>query len=297
MFDYNTHKDFGSGDRICYHGVTDMFRNAKLAASVYASQQEEDIVLEISSSMDIGEHPATNLGKVYMFTNADAVRMYKNGYFIKEYKPADSMFDGIPHGPILIDDFVGNMLETEEGFSKKQSEMISGALNYLGTNGYQTFPPHIIWTVVKAMVLYKMKPTDMVNLYIKYIGNWGETATSYRFEAIKDGKVAKVVVKEPMRKPKLSVKVSHTTLREGNTYDVALIRIRAVDENENILPFYQEPIKVEIEGPLVLIGHDVLSLKGGMGGLYVKTTGEKGTAKVRLKNPQLETVEVQFEIV
>ena len=31
MFDYNTHKDFGSGDRICYHGVTDMFRNPKLA--------------------------------------------------------------------------------------------------------------------------------------------------------------------------------------------------------------------------------------------------------------------------
>ena len=34
MFDYNTHKDFGSGDRICYHGVMDMFRNPKLAASI-----------------------------------------------------------------------------------------------------------------------------------------------------------------------------------------------------------------------------------------------------------------------
>ena len=38
MFDYATHKDFGSGDRICYHGVLDSFRNPKLAASVYASQ-------------------------------------------------------------------------------------------------------------------------------------------------------------------------------------------------------------------------------------------------------------------
>ena len=27
MFDYQTHKDFGSGDRICYHGVLDSFRN------------------------------------------------------------------------------------------------------------------------------------------------------------------------------------------------------------------------------------------------------------------------------
>lgn len=296
MFDYNTHKDFGSGDRICYHGVTDMFRNSKLAASVYASQQEESVVLEISSSMDIGEHPATILGNVYIFTNADSVRMYKNGHFIKEYKPSDSVFNGIPHGPILVDDVVGDMLETEEGFSKKQSEMIAGALNYLGNHGYQTLPPHILWTVAKGIVLYKMKPMDMVNLYTKYIGNWGETATSYRFEAIKDGKVAKVVVKEPMRKPKLSVKVSHTKLHEGNTYDVASIRIRAVDENENIIPFYQEPLKVEVEGPLTIIGHDMLSLKGGMGGLYVKTIGAKGSALVRLINPQLETVEIEFEV-
>ena len=137
----------------------------------------------------------------------------------------------------------------------------------------------------------------MVNLYIKYIGNWGETATSYRFEAIKNGEVVKTVVKEPMRKPSLEVKVSHTKLREGNTYDVAAIRIRAIDENQNLLPFYQEPIKVEVEGPIAIIGGDVLSLKGGMGGLYVKTLGEKGKAKLRLVNPQCETVEIEFEIV
>ncbi len=35
----------------------DMFRNPKLAARVYECQQEEHTVLELSSSMDIGEHP------------------------------------------------------------------------------------------------------------------------------------------------------------------------------------------------------------------------------------------------
>ena len=297
MFDYNTHKDFGSGDRICYHGVTDMFRNLKLAASVYASQQEDTTVLEISSSMDIGEHPATNLGPVYIFSNADSVKMYKNGHFIKEYKPEDSKYDGIPHGPILIDDFVGRMLETEEGFSPKQSELIAGAMNYIAIHGYQTFPPHIIWKMVKAVVQYKMKPMDMVNLYTKYVGNWGETATVYRFEAIKDGKVVKTVVKQPMKNLQLETKVSHTTLREGNTYDMAAIRIRAVDENGNIMPYFQEPICIEVEGPVEIIGGNVISLKGGMGGLYVKTTGTRGKAKVRLVNPQVETIEIDFEIV
>ncbi len=55
MFDDATHKDFGSGDRICYHGVLDSFRNPKLAASVYASQGGEEPVLTISSAMDIGD--------------------------------------------------------------------------------------------------------------------------------------------------------------------------------------------------------------------------------------------------
>lgn len=39
-FDYNTHKEFGSGDRICYHGVMDMFRIPKFAAHLYKSQQD-----------------------------------------------------------------------------------------------------------------------------------------------------------------------------------------------------------------------------------------------------------------
>ena len=63
MFDYQTHKDFGSGDRICYHGVLDSFRNPKLAAAVYASQGDTDPVLAVSSSMDIGDNPAGQLAQ------------------------------------------------------------------------------------------------------------------------------------------------------------------------------------------------------------------------------------------
>ena len=92
MFDYNTHKDFGSGDRICYHGVMDMFRNPKMASYVYATQQEDTPVLEISSTMDIGEHPGSNRGDIYIFTNADSVKMYKNDIFIKEYTDKDSEY-------------------------------------------------------------------------------------------------------------------------------------------------------------------------------------------------------------
>ena len=67
MFDYNTHKDFGSGDKICYHGVLDMFRNPKLAASVYASCHAALDCLTVSSTMSIGDHPAGQIGEVAVF--------------------------------------------------------------------------------------------------------------------------------------------------------------------------------------------------------------------------------------
>ena len=64
-FDYNTHKEFGSGDRICYHGVMDMFRNPKPAAAVYASQAEGSTVLELSGTLDKGDWPASELKEVW----------------------------------------------------------------------------------------------------------------------------------------------------------------------------------------------------------------------------------------
>ena len=62
-FDYNTHKDFGSGDRICYHGVLDMFRIPKYAAALYSSQKDvaDGIVLEAASIFAKGERDAARM--------------------------------------------------------------------------------------------------------------------------------------------------------------------------------------------------------------------------------------------
>ena len=90
MFDYNTHQDFGSGDRICYHGVADMFRNKKPAGELYHAQQEKETVLYVCSSLEIGEHPGGCLGDVYMTTNADSVRVYKNKRFVCKTSKSNS---------------------------------------------------------------------------------------------------------------------------------------------------------------------------------------------------------------
>ncbi len=296
MFDYNTHRDFGSGDRVCYHGVMDMFRNPKLAASVYKCQQENEPVLALSSTMDIGEHPGCNRGETYIFTNADSVRMYKNDRFIKEYKKEDSPYKNLAHGPIVIDDFIGDAIAENESFRQGQGKEIKDALNAAARYGLSNLPKSVYLTAIKLMLVYHMKPEQAVILYNRYIGDWGGASTSYRFEAVRDGTVVKTIVKDPMERVHLAVAADHTALCEKSTYDVAAVRIEARDENENLLNFFNEPVEFETEGPVELIGPRVMSLQGGMGGAYLKTTGAIGKAVLRVKNAQTETVEIECSV-
>ena len=296
MFDYNTHKDFGSGDRVCYHGVLDLFRNPKPAAALYASQGEEDI-LEITSSMDIGEYPACLIRDVYAVTNADSVKLYKNEQFVKEFRAEDSHYTHLPHGPIAIDDFIGELLQNGENFSKGKVKDVKKVLQSVSENGLNHLPLKTLLLAAKCMLLRSMKMTDAVELYNKYIGNWGGTATEYRFEAIRDGKVVKTVRKRPVNRPRLLIESSHTVLTEGTTYDVAAIRLRAVSEEGSTLSYCNEPLTLSVKGPLSIIGPSTIALQGGMGGTYVRTCGTAGSAELTITGSLFGEHTAKFEVV
>ena len=296
MFDYNTHKDFGSGDRICYHGVMDMFRNPKLAANIYACEQEQTPVLEITSSMDIGEHPGCNRGNIYILSNADSVKMYKNDRFIKEYLPGMSPYKHLKHGPILIDDFIGDSFAQNERFRPKHAKEITDAMNLVARGSLNHIPKRLYLTALKLLLIYHIDFAEVTRLYTKYIGDWGGTATVYRFDAIKDGKVVKSVTKEPVREIRLEAEADHTILTEHHSYDVALVRIRAVDDHGNVLPFYQEPVRLIAEGDISIIGPDTSALQGGMGGTYVKSTGRSGRGALLLQSQTAGEVRIPFQI-
>lgn len=296
MFDYNTHKDFGSGDRICYHGVMDMFRNPKLAANIYACEQEQTPVLEITSSMDIGEHPGCNRGNIYILSNADSVKMYKNDRFIKEYLPGMSPYKHLKHGPILIDDFIGDSFAQNERFRPKHAKEITDAMNLVARGSLNHIPKRLYLTALKLLLIYHIDFAEVTRLYTKYIGDWGGTATIYRFDAIKDGKVVKSVTKEPVRKIRLDAEADHTILTEQHSYDVALVRIRAVDDHGNVLPFYQEPVRLIAEGDISIIGPDTIALQGGIGGTYVKSTGRSGRGALLLQSQTAGEIRIPFQI-
>lgn len=291
MFDYNTHQDFGSGDGICYHGVMDMFRNPKLASAVYASQSEDKPCCVVSSSMDIGEHPAGDIGRVYVFTNADCVRLYKDGVFVREFAPSRDEYPALPHPPVIIDDFIGELLITQEGFDEKTAAAVKECLLAVAKFGPSSLPPKILAKFARLMLLKGFKFSDGVELYGKYIGNWGGEATKWRFDAVKGGRIVCSVTRCPGQRVHLEVSTSKTRLFEGDTYDAAAVRIRAVDEYGNLAPYWQEPVILKCSGPIVLIGPEIISLKGGSGGCYVKTCGSSGSAELCVND-----IKIKFEI-
>ena len=294
MFDYPTHKDFGSGDRVCHHGVMDAFRNPKLASYVYASQQEEIPVLALGSSMDIGDYPGGQIGDVYVFTNADTVRLFKNGNFVTTLNPSD--FTGLPHGPLKMDDTIGCLLQTQEGFDSKKADLLRDCLLAIQKKGLTDMTPADMAKMGYAMVKYGMKYQDAVALYGKYIGNWGGEATVWRLDAEKDGRVVKSVTCSPSARLHLEVTPSHTQLIEGDTYDMAAVRIRILDEHGNIAPYAQLPVKLQLEGAAELVGPDVVCAEGGMTGTYIKTTGNGGEAVLTVSTAQTESVTVRFTV-
>ena len=294
MFDYPTHKDFGSGDRVCYHGVMDAFRNPKLAAYAYASQSDVRPVLEIGSNMDIGDYPGGQIGDVWVFTNADSVLLFKNDRFVTAL--SDGGWEGLPHGPVLLDDTVGCLLQTQEGFDEKKAELLRECLLAIQKHGLANLTAGDVAKMGYAMVKYGMKYEDAYALYGKYIGNWGGEATVWRLDAMKDGEVVASRTCSPSTKLCLEVTTSHTELHEGNTYDMAAVRVRILDENGNIAPYAQLPVRFTLEGAAELVGPDVVTAEGGMTGTYIKTSGACGEAKLTVSAAQTESVEIVFTV-
>jgi beta-galactosidase len=98
-FDYNTHANFGAGDRICYHGVADIFREPKPAAGFYRSQidPEKEIVLEPAFHWALGDE-ALHFQTVMICSNCDYLKLYLvNDGKSKLYAEGDADRKQFPH--------------------------------------------------------------------------------------------------------------------------------------------------------------------------------------------------------
>jgi len=295
MFDYNTHKDFGSGDRICYHGVMDMFRIPKYAASAYSVFKEKPY-LEVLSNLNIGEKEASEIKEVFVMTNADFVRFKINEDVIGDFYPSQSKeYIDLPHAPIIITDFIGNLIHENEPYNKKDCDTLKEVMLSIMQNGFKM---SLNTKIKMAMFMkkHKLSMDQAAKFYEKYVGKWGLESIAYTFEAFKGDKIVDTKKVGSSHKHLLQVVADDLVIRETDTYQTTRVIVKHVNENGNIMDYSSEIISISIDGPLELIGPSNMALLGGSSGFFVKTKQQKGNAKISIHTVNLGVVELSIEV-
>ena len=229
-FDYNTHKDFGSGDRLCHHGVMDMFREPKFAAFAYTSQcePEDEVILKPVTFWARGERNIGGVLPLIILTNCDEVELTYGKNAPKRFRPDREAFPHLPHAPVVI---------------KRE---------------------HL---------------TD------EELGLWGMSWEDAVITGYINGQVAKVekFISDPIAS-ELQVIPDATELHaEGDTVRVM---VRALDQSSRKLPFFPEPVSIEVSGAAERLGPGLVPLRAGSTGFWLRTTG-KGPISVIVSNERL----------
>lgn len=103
-FDYHTHRDFGSGNRLCHHGVMDMFRLPKMAAGFFKSQKSPAVepILEPATRWTVGDRNGGGIEPIIMYTNCDYVEVEVNGKDYGKFYPDRENFANLAHPPVVM---------------------------------------------------------------------------------------------------------------------------------------------------------------------------------------------------
>jgi len=298
--DYNTHKDFGSGDRVCYHGVCDMFRIPKYAAHFYASQKppSDGIVLEAASLFAKGERDAAAMLPIDVWTNCDAVELRHGENFVGRFEPAADAYPRLPHPPVRIDDLIGAQLDGE--FSGPGDACVFRRLaSKVMIGGVAALSPTDKVKVGLLMARNRLSFGALERLIQKYGYAWGNRGDNFTLVGILDGKeVASRTYGADARAVglKATPDAAVIKMKPGDEWNAVRILVALVDQYDNPCRFAFEPVKIGIEGPARLLGPEFVSLVGGAAAFWVASINRPGLVKVLVTSSQYGEIGVQLSV-
>lgn len=291
-FDYNTHGSFGSGDKICYHGVFDMFRNPKYAAFAYASQKEpeKEPVLEPVTLVSRGERDGGGTVPFYVLTNCDYVRVYKNGKKVSDFYPCKEEFPYLKHPPVMIFHLMEEELLAD--FSEEDRRGLTAFLEKKVAEGTLTAMQQEDFVFLSGLASrYNREVSGLIGMVIKSAGGWGETENNLVLEGwLGDHIVCRREVGESRYAAGITARADDSVLyADGDTYDATRITVKAVDNMGNLLPFTQECVEIQLEGPARLLGPARFPLTGGVSSFWIRTVGKTGTVRIGVMGVESRT--------
>ncbi len=284
MNDYHTHPSFGSGDDICYHGVLDMYRMPKFAAYSYQSQQDKMPMMEVLSTMDIGEYPGGYLKEINVLTNMDYIKLYKDDELVNAFYPNKKDYPHLKHAPIVIKDFIGQTLMKNENMSYRDAELVKKVFISITKDG-NNLPLKYKLAMGYIMLKYHLSMEEGIALYYKYMSGWGAKAPVYRFEGYKNNqKVLEKIITHD-NKFICHVEASKDMMHHDETYDVIRFSVKITNGVDQIHRYNRDIIDIDTTGPIELIGPKKQTIEGGQLSFWIRSTGiGKGSVKVSLRD-------------
>ena len=278
--DYYTHGNFGSGDHICYHGVMDINRNPKFAASIYKSQLKKEPYLKVLSNLDVGDHPENVPGIAYVATNCDYIKLFIDGKYVNTFYPNRKLFKYEPHPLVIIDDFIGEIFD-EPQFSKKEKKFIIKTLNKVRNYGWDKTTK--LDYLKQGLIALKRKISyeELVQMINKYV----TIGKNYPLYEIKGYINDKECVSEKLGIPSsysLNVFTNYQNVElEKDKYEIIPIKVQYIDNYGNVNTYSKSILDIEISGVGELISNRYLALEGGMQTIFVKLS-KPGTTKIKI---------------
>ena len=293
-FDYNTHKDFGAGDRICYHGLSDIFRLPKPAAYFYASQSIEN-TFYVAANLDPGEENGCRLKGPYIFTDAEYVDVYHGDLYVGRYYPSKDEFPHLPHAPIHVSDLLGSTLKSL-GYSDKECAALGGPISQFAAQGQDSLSAKDKVTLFKILKRHNPNIGQAVLEIQDLLIGRGEKAKPYRFIAFKNG--SSFAEKTVSMSASWHYEMSHSkdTLVNSDSYDALRVSVRKLDQNGTLMPYANDCLLLESEGPIEIMGPRSVCLVGGGISIYVRSKKVDKPTKATLRIFGEESLTFQIEV-
>ena len=294
LADYNTHFNFGSNDKICHHGVMDMFRIPKYAAYTYKAQKQTEPVMFVASNMIPGDFNEFKLPETIVYTNCDYIKVYKNDEYISTYYSDWETYPDIPNAPIIFDDYIGELLINKEDFKEKDAIKITKLLNSFYKNGLKLpFSDKLRYLSLTRKKVVDLK--KLIELAENYIAQQQSVPVVFKIEGYIDDEVVLTKRIGHTNEAILKAKVDHDVLEHGYTYDATRVVVRMTDEFDNDLQFSSDVVNVSVSANLELIGPNQLALVAGSQAFYVKTL-KSGKATIKITDNREHEIIIKIDI-
>ncbi|MEG1711199.1 MAG: glycoside hydrolase family 2 TIM barrel-domain containing protein, partial [Clostridia bacterium] len=265
MSDYNTHKEFGSGDGVCYHGVTNMFRNYKEAAYAYKSQQDRELILEICSGINYGDFDKDMPKPMVILSNCDEIRVYNQNKIVTTLLPSKKYLH-LPHPPFFVENLIAADTAKLLGVAEVDGEKVSKIMLSYMRNTLTAVEKFEIARLLK----YNKTLSEWSDLAAKLVYRWGYN-DNYKFVGVKKGK--EVISKTIEEVSKISMRISsrYNEIKLADTYEIIQIDISVLSQNNTLLRYYKGAVKATVSGGEI-IGNDNMPITNGNASFYVKVT-------------------------